>query len=281
MNKFIKVAAASVLAIGAVSANAQVADPSLGTIATGLGQTIDPTLVLVVMDTTNGYSYARNTGFTIDSLFPTTGSPTATLNVLADNNMNTFLSHVAVGDSVSWALMGGYFGNDPAGNLLGTTPTDLGPTGVAKALTTTPTPGAVPNLTLGNFGTFFSQNGGYQQFVSTLNLNLGANTSIVGTSPALGGVWNASVASGSYSTWAGALPNAITGFGTAATLYGLTGNGGTNPLTSSLLKVSNLGSFTLTSAGNLVSAVPLPAAFWLFGSGLMGLAGVGRRKIAA
>jgi hypothetical protein len=31
----------------------------------------------------------------------------------------------------------------------------------------------------------------------------------------------------------------------------------------------------------VVSAVPVPAAFWLFGSGLIGLIGVARRKKAA
>lgn len=38
--------------------------------------------------------------------------------------------------------------------------------------------------------------------------------------------------------------------------------------------------FDLTSAG-LISAVPVPAAVWLFGSGLLGLAGVARRRKAA
>ena len=38
--------------------------------------------------------------------------------------------------------------------------------------------------------------------------------------------------------------------------------------------------FNLTAPG-LVSAVPVPAAVWLFGSGLLGLVGVARRKQAA
>ena len=40
----------------------------------------------------------------------------------------------------------------------------------------------------------------------------------------------------------------------------------------------NLGQWTMT--GN-VSAVPVPAAVWLFGSGLVGLAGIARRRKAA
>jgi hypothetical protein len=62
------------------------------------------------------------------------------------------------------------------------------------------------------------------------------------------------------------------------TLYGVTGNNSPGKLQSYVLG-SNL---TLSSAGVLsVSSVPLPAAVWLFGSGLLGLIGVGRRKAAA
>jgi hypothetical protein len=38
---------------------------------------------------------------------------------------------------------------------------------------------------------------------------------------------------------------------------------------------------TLTWNSAAVSAVPVPAAVWLFGSGLLGLAGVARRKQSA
>jgi hypothetical protein len=34
-------------------------------------------------------------------------------------------------------------------------------------------------------------------------------------------------------------------------------------------------------APNAVSAVPVPAAVWLFGSGLLGLVGISRRKKSA
>jgi hypothetical protein len=35
------------------------------------------------------------------------------------------------------------------------------------------------------------------------------------------------------------------------------------------------------AAGSVTPPVPLPAAVWLFGSGLLGLLGVGRRRAAA
>jgi len=45
-----------------------------------------------------------------------------------------------------------------------------------------------------------------------------------------------------------------------------------------------MGDWNLSSDGTLtygdVSAVPVPAAVWLFGSGLVGLVGIARRKKA-
>jgi hypothetical protein len=67
------------------------------------------------------------------------------------------------------------------------------------------------------------------------------------------------------------------------TLFGFTGNGGTGNVQSYIL-----GSVTFSSTGNLVitgnstgggtTAVPVPPAVWLFGSGVLGLVGVSRRR---
>jgi hypothetical protein len=67
------------------------------------------------------------------------------------------------------------------------------------------------------------------------------------------------------------------------TLFGFTGNGGTGNTQSYIL-----GSVTFSSTGNLVitgnstgggtTAVPVPPAVWLFGSGVLGLVGVSRRR---
>jgi hypothetical protein len=72
----------------------------------------------------------------------------------------------------------------------------------------------------------------------------------------------------------------------AQTLYGVTGDG-TNS-NGGKVQIYLLGQLELTSTGTLESVpsttppppVPVPAALWLFGSGLLGLAGVGRRKAA-
>lgn len=57
-----------------------------------------------------------------------------------------------------------------------------------------------------------------------------------------------------------------------------------DPNDSNVSVVDTLGTWNLTAAGMLTysapSAVPVPAAVWLFGSGLIGLVGVARRKKA-
>jgi hypothetical protein len=69
--------------------------------------------------------------------------------------------------------------------------------------------------------------------------------------------------------------------GTAAKLYGVTANGNTagQVLGYDLGSITFDGS-TLSFTGN-TPTVPLPAAAWLFGSGLLGLLGIGRRRNVA
>jgi len=68
--------------------------------------------------------------------------------------------------------------------------------------------------------------------------------------------------------------------GASLNLYALTGNGGNGQVQSYLLgtNLKMAADGTLSVGG---AAVPLPAAVWLFGSGLLGLIGVGRRRTAA
>jgi len=70
--------------------------------------------------------------------------------------------------------------------------------------------------------------------------------------------------------------------GSAGHFYFVTSNSGGS---SSQGRVYNLGSIELDANGHLfstpISSVPLPAAVWLFGSGLLGLVGIGRRRQVA
>ena len=82
--------------------------------------------------------------------------------------------------------------------------------------------------------------------------------------------------------WFGAGPDTVNALGTAAHLYVLTTNGGGSPglaRTYQGLDVILDANGTLSAVG--VPAVPLPAAAWMLMSGLVTLAGVGRRKAAA
>jgi hypothetical protein len=68
-------------------------------------------------------------------------------------------------------------------------------------------------------------------------------------------------------------------------MYQLSKNGLKAPNQTAFTNASGTGTWLLTAAGDLTYTipgsappVPLPAAAWLFASGLLGLAGVGRRR---
>jgi hypothetical protein len=87
--------------------------------------------------------------------------------------------------------------------------------------------------------------------------------------------------------------NAGAAVGGSLDFYQVTGTGSsltkqtpvqfTNPSTSAaaVWTLSATGDLTYTVPGSGPPPVPLPAAVWLFGSGLLGLAGIGRRKLVA
>ncbi len=85
-----------------------------------------------------------------------------------------------------------------------------------------------------------------------------------------------------YGQGGGGLSELGTLVGKSTTLYGLTGGGSKTGNLSSYVLAQTL---TLGANGTLstpaVTAVPVPAAFWLLGSGLAGLIGVRRRALVA
>jgi hypothetical protein len=92
--------------------------------------------------------------------------------------------------------------------------------------------------------------------------------------------------SGSPTKWGLFGVSDLASVGTGIALYGYTGNVATGQPAAGIQSyvlgnVTLATDGTLTFAGNGAPTVPLPAAVWLFGSGLMGLVGVSRRRKAA
>ena len=122
---------------------------------------------------------------------------------------------------------------------------------------------------------------------STINSNSGGANSIEGTNPATSGVWDFTNTSGT-AYWDGAGISNGNLQSVTEKLYYVTGGGtvGSKVTTPALEATASLSQSGLTltgtgSGGGGGGTVPLPAAVWLLGSGLLGLAGVARRKAKA
>lgn len=285
MNTIVKLSVASAIAMGYATAQAGVPIPSTGA----------SDLVLFVQDTVSGVTYGRDTGISIDSVLKTSAlqasaSPNTNFNptpavisdasinfsLAADANLNTFLT-AAGSDQLQWAVEAVQF--PTASNT-----TNDRVTGKSKFLTTTSTGSSqVVNTTATKMGGMGS---GLANDIATLNSHITSGNSTFGVAGPTSGVWNTTDGPGSanWYTFSPLTTGLLIGVANPSELYGMTGNGGTGQA-----QVYDLGAITLSAGGllNFVSAsgggsaVPLPAALWLFGSGLLGLAGVGRRRSAS
>src|SRR5579859_1400553 len=255
MNNLIKVGVAGALALGYVSAHAGAVVPS----SSSTGD------VFLFADVITGGSvtaaFAADTTVTVDHA--TGGAAFGTLYAL-DGNLSTLLSDAqATGATLQWAVMGG--GGHPDGTL--------------SFVTTASSTGTLFNRSGVNQGHWLT---GFINTATLVQTNTGANPDVLATSASGAGGWDPTTLLTNASNWyLNGPPTAISGTG-SATLYGVTSPGSTSttPVT-----VTTLGTVTLGANGLTFSAssppVPLPAAVWLLGSGLLGLVGIGRRKASA
>ncbi|MGO9988438.1 MAG: VPLPA-CTERM sorting domain-containing protein [Steroidobacteraceae bacterium] len=271
MNIIVKSAVAGALSLGATT----------GAFALGIPATNTSDLVLVIQNlTATGNVYALDTGLSINSEFSGTYVTGATLNtslsalnssIAASTTLQAFLTaNPASGDG--WVIEAGqYAGATSNSNAVNSNTKNAGS---AKAIFTSVQPAA-------NIGSE-----GITSFQSYLNGLQGDISTTGGLAPLLTSTENdtavaySSVASGKY----GMTPTGDLGsLGSSQTLFAYTGNNSTSTNIQSYI----LGTATLSSTGQLVIAgnsgapVPIPAALWLFGSGVLGLVGVSRRRRSA
>lgn len=252
MNSTIKLAIASALSLGAVAAHATIADNSTGASTMILfGEVLTSSNAVVA-------SYAGDTGVSVSSAYAGTSAFIA-----ADANLSALFAADVGTDTLVWAVEGGQYS--------GQNNTTQYVAGKTQNVTTAFNPAQIPTK---NSAALVNQNTVLHQTLSTLNGNLGAGTSVEGPAVGAAGVWDANVPNG-ISGWQSGISSVLTGFQTVK-LYNMTGTGTAG---SKLAIVSN-GTVQLSASGVTfaTNAVPLPPAVWLLGSGLLGLAGVARRK---
>lgn len=201
------------------------------------------------------------------------GEANFTYNIGQDSSYNTFLSNAqTAGDTLQWGIIGG------AGTNLTTTPGAL----VAVATAT----GANADSSVYNTANNIFQSsmigtntgGGLAADINRLNGTgtddgQGVNATLKGRIGA-----SDSVKANTLTFYGAGVAMGHLSLGSSATLYGFTTSGpsGATVLTYGLgTALLSADGKSLTFTGN---AVPLPAAVWLLGSGLLGLAGVGRRR---
>jgi hypothetical protein len=242
----------------------------------------DGSFMFFLTDPTKGITYTDVLTQTVNSYFSasqaTTPTPTGgvvntingdagfSVSLASDPNLTAFLSSAGT-DTLNWGIISGAY--------TGALGAALRPIGAARYVATSSSVASVVAVPEGAIVNQMAN--GIQTDVGTLNTNLGPTASsttqgVFGTTSSSGGT-NLNYYGGNI-TMGGIL------VGTSATLYGVTGNGGAAgagyaySLGSAIFNAAH----TLTFTGNGGASVPLPAAAWLFGSGLLGLLGVSRRR---
>lgn len=220
-------------------------------------------LLLAVVDTVSGSTYYKDLGVSAGSgtAVPNIASFTSTLN---DANWTAFTA-AAGSNPLQYAVVGGASVASPSA----ATPNNFVTT-TGSFVPTAPTKGNV--ATWKQLDTFVSVPLNGTDTNNAINSTFFVNaTDVNNVLP----TWS----SAGMQTWKGAGPLNLQDVGSNSFFYDVIAGNGFGASTIALIGSFNLSGNTLTyTSGTGGPAVPLPAAVWLLGSGLMGLAGVGRRR---
>lgn len=262
-------------AAGAQAATVTMTSPTAGT---------GSQLIFWVNDTANGSTYADVLSQTVGSMFTPpgngaagtvntyTGSSSFNLAVGSDSSLVSFINAAnTAGQTLQWGITAGSsFGTGAGSNIMIATGTG----GAAGSDSYSIAKASLANA-IGNAGLTGDVNNLVLQTTDGSGFNATTN-GIIGTPASK---------SGTNITYYGYYPDQ-TGLsvGQSATLYAITNQTGSsypNGVSFSLGTASLTGSganLDLSFTKNGGSTVPLPPAVWLLGSGLLGLAGVARRR---
>jgi hypothetical protein len=276
MKTFVRLAVAGALITGAHGAFAQ-----------ALPSSNNADLWLFVSDQAAGTTFAEDTGISLNSLLPASDLTTAAttgpvavggtnIDLTASSALTSYIDSAnTAGQSLEWAVEGVQF-NGSATKAVVKNPG--GAIGIASAALSFSS--GVGQLQEGNLAQWAGSFQGDAQYLATTYAAGGKSyTFTAGTTTT--NVWGAQGTGnvgGSTDLYGNGILQAGTGLGGVVSLFGATGGGTTGNLETYDL-TDNL---TLSATGTLqsVAPVPVPAAVWLFGSGLLGLIGVGRRRAA-
>jgi hypothetical protein len=274
MNTGLKAGAVGALTLAGMAAHASIALPSSGS--------SDAVLFAEVLNsagTAAVASYAGDTGVSINTL--AAGGYSGTV-LGSDQNLQKLLAAdtAGSGDTLYFAVLGGQYTGQPA-------PSNFELGGNNGFLTTTPLDGTT-NLKNDNTTTLqkFAQ---INTIIGTVNSNSGGASSIEGGVPANAGVWDVAGGLSNQAYWNNANTATANIAGGTQALFYVTSVANPSPATRVAYSEVETVFLSTTAGGGLTFAalgggttspppVPLPAAVWLLGSGLLGFAGVARRK---